>query len=324
MMRTLIWQKVQKYPNVIGMGWGYKVTGGKKTSRTVYTIFVKEKVKKDDLLPDEIIPPIIMGNLTDVVEVGDIIPLNQNRTGRIRPVIGGISVGSFRITAGTLGNFVRRGSVKFILSNNHVLADSNNGQIGDPIYQPGVYDGGSKEDTIAYLSDFQRIYFDDDEESDCRIASTIVNILNFISQTIFHSHTLLKTFRSQEQSNKIDAAIAELKSSYKNEILEIGKVNRTTEPSLNMQVKKSGRTTGLTTGKIEYLNCTVKVNYGNKIATFVDQIVTTSMSSGGDSGSLLVSKDNKAVGLLFAGSPQVTVHNHIRNVLDRFNVSFLR
>jgi hypothetical protein len=44
------------------------------------------------------------------------------------------------------------------------------------------------------------------------------------------------------------------------------------------------------------------------------------MSDGGDSGSLLLDGDFRAVGLLFAGSPMVTVHNHIGNVAAALGV----
>ena len=46
-----------------------------------------------------------------------------------------------------------------------------------------------------------------------------------------------------------------------------------------------------------------------------DHFVTTNMSAGGDSGSLVATKDeNKAVGLLFAGSSVATILNQIQHV----------
>ena len=55
---------------------------------------------------------------------------------------------------------------------------------------------------------------------------------------------------------------------------------------------KSGRTTGLTYGKIVDVNATVKVNYGNnRICTFTDQVIIKGdkepFSEPGDSGSLI-------------------------------------
>lgn len=88
---------------------------------------------------------------------GDDVPLSIVRTGlidaqphrfRMRPAPGGISVGHYRITAGTLGCLATglsapRNSRLMILSNNHVLANSNNAAYGDCICQPGPYDGGA-------------------------------------------------------------------------------------------------------------------------------------------------------------------------------------
>ena len=101
-----------------------------------------------------------------------------------------------------------------------------------------------------------------------------------------------------------------------------------------MPVKKYGRTTGLTKGRVYALNATVDVAYdeeGEKVARFVGQIIITpgSFSAGGDSGSLIVADgkgrnkadDRKPVGLLFAGSSLYTVANPIGPVLTRFGVT---
>jgi hypothetical protein len=94
------------------------------------------------------------------------------------------------------------------------------------------------------------------------------------------------------------------------------------EATLEMGVCKSGRTTAFTTGTIRVLEATMTVNYGlDRVATFEGQIVSTAMSQGGDSGSLLVTNDtHHAVGLLFAGSSQATIFNPIQAVLDQLRV----
>ena len=80
----------------------------------------------------------------------------------------------------------------------------------------------------------------------------------------------------------------------------------------------------LTEGTITELNATVQVGYGGgKTALFENQIVTTNMSEPGDSGSLLVEAEtNKAVGLLYAGSDEVTVHCPINRVLELLDIHF--
>ena len=105
----------------------------------------------------------------------------------------------------------------------------------------------------------------------------------------------------------------------------------TIDAAINMKVKKYGRTTGQTKGQVAAINATVDVGYDSGVARFVNQIIITpgSFSAGGDSGSLIVvdgkgrfkSDDRKVVGLLFAGSSQVTIANPIAPVLDRFRVT---
>jgi hypothetical protein len=86
-------------------------------------------------------------------------------------------------------------------------------------------------------------------------------------------------------------------------------------------VKKTGRTTNISFGRIIAVDATIDVNYGMAgTARFKDQILTTSISAGGDSGSLVTSLDNVATGLLFAGSSVVTVANHIENVRSLLRV----
>jgi hypothetical protein len=89
-----------------------------------------------------------------------------------------------------------------------------------------------------------------------------------------------------------------------------------------MKVRKMGRTTGYTEGTINLLNATVNVAYGSKTARFTGQIITGPISQGGDSGSLIVDgTENKAVGLLFAGSNLATIFNPIDRVLDALSIN---
>ena len=86
-----------------------------------------------------------------------------------------------------------------------------------------------------------------------------------------------------------------------------------TEVSQGDIVRKSGHTTGVTTGEVIHTNVSVVVGYGSKSAYFVDQIVVTqdnwSFAAPGDSGSA-VDKDGEFVGLLFAGTEGL--HGHLQ------------
>ena len=125
--------------------------------------------------------------------------------------------------------------------------------------------------------------------------------------------------------NTVDAAIAEITPDVASDgsIMDIGILTPAPAvPALQMGVKKSGRTTGLTKSKIGSINVNVNVNYGGgNIAYFTDQLLINGgkFSAGGDSGSLIVTNtDNcpQPVGLLFAGGSYGTIANPISDVLN--------
>lgn len=313
-------------PNVVGVGVGYKVSGGVKTSELSVVALVREKLPRAALEPKEIVPREVDGVSIDVVEVGD-LKAQQAPTDRWRPAPGGVSIGHIQVTAGTLSCAVRAQSgVRLVLSNNHVLANSNDASLGDAILQPGAADGGSEPgDAFALLERFCPIEFSE-EPGSCSIARAVASVGNALAQLVGSKHRLEAVRANPQAVNLVDAAVARPLDdrSLRDDILGIGTVTGTTSAQLGMRVRKSGRTTGLTTGEISVLQTTVSVGYGpGRTAQFEDQIVTTPMSSPGDSGSLLVSGDSLlAVGLLFAGSDQATIHNPIQAVLDCLEVTF--
>ena len=295
-------------PGVIGTAVG--LTGdGKPAILVLVTSFNEAKAAY--------IPSDIEGITVIVKITGEIVALkkptwaggggggeeNIDPTSRFdRPVPIGVSTGHPNITAGTIGARVTDGSNVYALSNNHVYANQNNAVLGDKVLQPGAYDGGADPaDAIGTLSDFEDIVF-----------STSTSTNNVIDAAIALSSTS-------------DLGNATPSNGY-------GTPKSTTvAPALNAAVKKYGRTTGLTKGRITGINATVNVGYGTGVARFVNQIVIGpgGFSAGGDSGSLIVmdgkgknNADNlKPVGLLFAGSASVTIANPIKAVLDRFGVA---
>jgi hypothetical protein len=314
-------------PNVVGVGVGYKVKAQAATVELSVVALVRRKVPRARLEPENLVPASMDGVATDVVEVGDLVPL-QARTGRWRPAPGGVSIGHLRVTAGTLGCVVfdRPTGERLILSNNHVLANSNDARKGDSILQPGAADSGrDPEDVIARLERFRPIRFSSGP-GQCGLARAVVAVWNRVARLVGSHHRLETIWTDPQASNQVDAAVVRPvdEASVQEEILEIGRVTGTTEALLGMGVRKSGRSTGLTTGEITILETTVDVGYGpERTARFEGQIVTTPMSSPGDSGSLLVAADLPlAVGLLFAGSDQVSIHNPIQAVLDGLEVRF--
>jgi hypothetical protein len=311
-------------PNVVATGIGYKTVLGQKTGQLAIICSVETKISAALLDEEDLIPSLIGEYPTDVQPVGTINAL-QLPTGRFRPAPGGVSAGHVNITSGTLGCFVTKGDKVLILSNNHVLANSNQAKKGDIILQPGPHDGGRvQENQIARLTEFIPIHFEN-EKSNNSLGIAFTGIFNFFAR-LAGSKVRLYSRRIQQTANLVDSAIAEVteKSNAKNEILQIGIITGVAEGALDMKVKKSGRTTGLTHGTIEQVNVTVRVNFGaGKTALFTDQLMADAMSHGGDSGSVVLNGKNEVVGLLFAGSTTATIINRIQNVTDLLGVELI-
>ncbi|AYF54625.1 hypothetical protein DFH04_07885 [Clostridium novyi] len=83
---------------------------------------------------------------------------------------------------------------------------------------------------------------------------------------------------------------------------------------------KVGRTTELTGGVIININASIKLNYHSGEIMLKNQIITTNMSEIGDSGSLLVTPENYAVGLVVGSGNSISIHNSIVPVLERLGV----
>ncbi|HHV79699.1 MAG TPA: hypothetical protein GXX40_08865 [Firmicutes bacterium] len=317
-------------PNVNAVGFGYKRRRGKTTGEPAVVVFVEHKKPLQSLSALEVIPQQV-GNLqTDVEEIGE-LRLLSNRLQRVRPAVPGVSIGHKSVTAGTLGAIVYDESTgePLILSNNHVLANRTDGRdrrsrLGDPILQPGAYDGGSlPKDVIGTLYKFIPLKLEV-EESACPIASIASLYINRFMR-LYRPHYRMKFLKKTDSSNLVDCALAKpiTKEDISAEILEIGAVKGVAEPVVGMQVKKSGRTSGVTTGTVRAVSVMARVNMGdNSTALFEDQFMTTPMSKGGDSGSLVLDAENRAVGLLFAGSDLSTICNRITNVLRALKVRF--
>ncbi|HEX9611397.1 MAG TPA: CARDB domain-containing protein [Gemmatimonadales bacterium] len=253
----------------------------------------------------------------------DGVPVTLRVTGRLmafsdpiqrqRPAPLGFSVGHPAVTAGTIGARVRDALGRvYILSNNHVLANSNDASIGDPQYQPGPFDGGTAADEIATLTEFQAITF----------TSTANNIMD-AGVALSSTDLLDNATPSDDGYGMPNATIygdADGDGLFDDRNALLG-----------LNVQKYGRTTRLTHGQITGVNATVTVCYAvvgpscTKSARFVDQLIISpgTFSGGGDSGSLIVTDDGNLnpVALLFAGSSTVTIGNRIDLVLNRFGVA---
>jgi hypothetical protein len=198
---------------------------------------------------------------------------------RHRPLLIGSSVGHYEITAGTLGCFVRlKDGRTGILSNNHVLANENHAARGDPIIQPGRYDGGrDPRDAVATLAAYVRLRRSAVNDLDCALGALV---------------------------DDVDSQLAALKGSGQLR----GLADDVPEDTV---LEKLGRTTGRTRGRVTSLELDgliVSYDIGNlRFAgvTEIEGVGRRAFSAGGDSGSVIYARDGKlALALLFAGSEQ--------------------
>lgn len=310
-------------PNVITTGIGFKESRGVVTDEPCIVVGVKKKVPQAQLTATQLVPKVLAQNVkTDVVEVGQIRAFQTPRD-RWRPAPGGVSIGHYAITAGTLGCLAAKNGQTYILSNNHVLANSNDAKIGDAILQPGNYDGGAMADQIATLAEFVPIVFGD-APAVCSVAKGLEAILNAIARAIGSQHRI-STFQQSSDTNLVDCALAlpTAPDLVRKDILNVGVPQGVHQATLGTAVQKSGRTTGHTTGQIIQIDVTVQVAYGARIATFTDQLMAGAMSAGGDSGSAVLDNESYVVGLLFAGSETTTIINPIQAVIDALGVQIV-
>jgi hypothetical protein len=228
---------------------------------------------------------------------------------RHRPAPGGVSVGHVNVTAGTLGSRVIGLTAPWnnrhlVLSNNHVLANTNAGRISDSIVQQGSYDGGvSPRDQIAVLARWVPISF-----------GGAANYVDAAFGWAWHE-------RIRGEQYYLSGGSA---AYYRTGTVPLA-------ASVGLVVGKSGRTTGLTQGRVTAIGVSVNVNYGSAgVALFRNQIAIRSVdanpfSAGGDSGSLVWhwATGVRPVGLLFAGGGGTTFANPIASVLAALNIRLL-
>jgi hypothetical protein len=198
---------------------------------------------------------------------------------------------------GTLGALIQNGSgTQYILSNNHVLARSDQASQGEDITQPGLVDENcdpSKGTLVGTLTGWLQI------SSSSTNADAAIAQIN--SGAVDTSGAILELGPRQLDGTLAAKPPGTSSTAGKGE-----------NPSVGMTVAKSGRTTGLTCASVSATSLSVQVDYFKDCGetqpyftkTYQNQMEITGsqFSDAGDSGSLVVNTSNgEPVGLFFAG-----------------------
>ena len=259
-------------------------------------------------------------------------------TQRVRPAEPGYSVGHPQVTAGTFGLAVKWGPTDdwWVLSNNHVLANSNGAAPGDFIRQPGTHDGGTTADRIAHLEAFATINFEGasgkKNVQDLAAAAAVpravarawwatfrgtANVGAWLTRCPFRLELRARGL-TQPTPNLVDVAIAKpLNQRLISTVIgDIGQPREIQQVGLGTLTTKKGRTTEITRLICDGVDGTIRVQYGGgRLAAFHHQDLYRAEdggegSAGGDSGSAIVSRDGAIwYSLLFAGGGGLTVGN---------------
>lgn len=273
---------------------------------------------------DKAVPVTVSATAQGVSATATVTIVPDNQSAQSTPVSLGTSGGnvnnenSTQCESGTLGSLVTRAGTQFILSNNHVLADSDAGAIGDAINQPGLVDApspcvaSSGTTTVAKLSQFITL----EQPSGCT-TKCMPPADAAIAQVVSGAVSTAGNILDLSETGDINTCCAPEPPA--SAILPVSSL----VPN-STAVAKSGRTTGLTCSTVEAVNLTASIQYtkgvgGQKFtATFTNQIEINGgvFSAGGDSGSLIVSQAGaQPVALLFAGNSTSTVANPVATVL---------
>jgi len=203
--------------------------------------------------------------------------------------------------SGTLGALLKGSDNKeYLLSNNHVLARSDQGNVGDTIIQPGLIDNNCVPDgdgpgtaAVGTLSGWLPL-----NSSATNVDAAIARV---VSGTVDSTGSILELGAKMPDGTLAAAPPGISSTGGKGEAAW-----------LQMRVAKSGRTTGQTCAEVSATNVDVYVDYFTDCAEtepylsrmFKDQIAISGngFSDAGDSGSLVVDTNNaEPVGLFFAG-----------------------
>jgi len=319
MKQDSVWVQIRGKRNVVGYSKKLRkrIRDGEEVEEEVIRVYVSRKLGPESLGLVDLIPAEIDGVPTDVVEIGDMKALDAHpraHVARTRPLVAGVSIGNWAITAGTLGWFFEDSAGKVALgSNAHVFADDplTPSSVEKRIVQPGRADGGTvPEDVVGTYLWHQPL-----EVSECAVANVVVGVLNGVS-SLLGRKTRFELYLVDKAS--IDFAVAEPTVDYEVRLhtaeecggfMGLGFAGsdqasffckaehiaaagwspvdkEIASVTVGDQIHKVGRTTEYTEGRVVDDSAYGRVSYGGvSFVEFDDVVLTTKMLEGGDSGS---------------------------------------
>jgi hypothetical protein len=281
-----------KIPGVHGVGIGHKHTKGKYTSELSIKVYVQKKKALAEVPAAEVIPPVIDGIKTDVVETGPPELSANPDTTQYRPARGGsciklqsveqVAGGTLiHVATGTMGCIAKttgNPSILVGITNQHVLAV-------DGIFTKGKPIGQSSPEEYSICS---------------KCCSEIIGVVLDGINNLAVDVGVIKLNRKLDYYNQVQDEPTNF--------LITGTYSLQTSgiPSAPFHVKKRGEKTRLTTGTIDAVSTTFTDQDTNTVThTGVMAIRPDSglFSDHGDSGSVVVSADQSAAALAKGADP---------------------
>ncbi len=303
-----------KRKTVTGVSVGTKKVKGKDTGELAIVVYVAKKKEEKDLAKSEIIPGMVDEIKTDVVErnfvlhslqvrIEDVSPMKD--TGKYDPLIGGISIGPCKTFWMEPPDVPTAGWYKIGGTFGAVVQDDASGK-------------------KMLLSNYHVMCVDDKWQVGDKMSQPGLNDGGICPSDV------VGELQRAALTSAVDAAVcSHAARPIVCMIKDIGGVSGTATGALGMAVRKRGRTTGLTYGKIVSTTLAVKIYYGKSLGYQIltnqldienDKSKNAIFGDHGDSGSVVVNDENEVVGLHFAGDGVNGVANPIQAVLQALNV----
>jgi len=308
-------QDLLKLPNVTGVFTGTKVTDGVDTGRIAIVVTVSEK---KDVPARSRVPTEINGVPTDVIEE-TIVPM----------VAGAVRLEDIELLVDATNYATLEGGMSIGPCRSIHLEPPDAPEAGDYVFVGtlGCIVRDNKTNDPMMLSNFHVMCVD----NTWSVGDTMAQPSRVDGGSCPADQ--VGALQRAQLTASVDGAVASISGRpHACEIIDIGDVNGTAVAAVDMAVRKRGRTTELTHGRVAATDYTTSVDYGDGLGviTFTNQIriVNDSAQSAffgkkGDSGSVVVNGDNDVVGLYFAGntSGTVGVANQIAAALAALDVS---